>query len=231
MRVICIMTDVYNGIKSCDQAMLDFTLGTLSPARQAIMLCQREISGDIDTEINFQETVAASLMMQDEGEALSADFFDRFNENITDYDVKIETCSKDVADMGNEAQPHILRRLCGRPLSELKWKSLAPGVEIYDIMEGRGSNEDERLYLLRAKGGKKLPEHSHNGEEWTLIIQGGYEAGGEGYVSGDLHISDDDVSHAPHIDAGEDCICLVMTEGPLKMKSLLPRLLQPLIGI
>ena len=154
MRVICIMTDVYNGIKSCDQAMLDFTLGTLSPARQAIMLCQREISGDIDTEINFQETVAASLMMQDEGEALSADFFDRFNENIADYDVKIETCSKDAADMGNEAQPHILRVFAADLSPSLNGKALRRELKFMTLWGGAVRTRMSSFIYCAPRAGK-----------------------------------------------------------------------------
>jgi len=46
-----------------------------------------------------------------------------------------------------------------------------------------------------------------------------------------LHIEDETETHAPHIDEGEDCICLVMTEGLLKMQGWLPKLIQPVVGI
>jgi len=99
---------------------------------------------------------------------------------------------------------------------------------MHDILGGR---DTERLYLLRAKRGISLPEHSHTGEEWTLLLTGGYEASGVNYTRGDLHISNDEVEHSPKLDGHEDCMCLVMTEGPLKLKGFLPRLLQPLIGL
>ena len=40
------------------------------------------------------------------------------------------------------------------------------------------------------------------------------------FARGDLHIEDEDEIHSPHINEGEDCICLVMTQGPLKMQRL-----------
>ena len=99
------------------------------------------------------------------------------------------------------------------------------------FLGNRRYEDGERLYLLKAKGGMKMPEHSHKGEEWSLILTGSYSIGDKTYRRGDLHIEDDTVTHAPHIDEGEDCICLVMTEGPLVMKSWIPKIVQKVVGI
>ena len=76
-----------------------------------------------------------------------------------------------------------------------------------------------------------MPDHSHTGEEWTLILTGSYTVGEKRFTRGDLHIEDETETHAPHIDEGEDCICLVMTQGPLKMQGWLPKVVQKVVGI
>jgi putative transcriptional regulator len=119
----------------------------------------------------------------------------------------------------------------GHGLKELKWKSLVPGVAVHDILGDRKTKDGDRLYLLRAKGGMRMPDHGHNGEEWTLILTGSYRIGDKRFSRGDLHIEDDTEIHAPHIDEGEDCICLVMTQGPLKMQGWLPKVVQRVVGI
>lgn len=70
-----------------------------------------------------------------------------------------------------------------------------------------------------------MPEHSHVGEEWTLILQGSYHVGTTQYTRGDLKIEDENCTHMPIIDPGKDCICLVLTEGPMQPTGLVPRLL------
>jgi putative transcriptional regulator len=77
-----------------------------------------------------------------------------------------------------------------------------------------------------------VPAHDHNGIEMTLVLQGSYHVGEGLYASGMLEIADDDTTnHKPVIDQGEDCICLVVTEAPIKIHSLIGRLVQPFIGL
>lgn len=90
----------------------------------------------------------------------------------------------------------------------------------------------ETLYLLKAKPGMKMPKHSHHGEEWALILQGGYHIGAEGYVRGDLHREDGDCTHQPIVDDhGEACITLVASEGGLKFSNPFMNLLKPVLKI
>ena len=51
------------------------------------------------------------------------------------------------------------------------------------------------------------------------------------YARGDMQDLDDSVEHQPHALPGEDCICLVVTDHPLKFKSRAAQLVQPLLGI
>jgi len=90
---------------------------------------------------------------------------------------------------------------------------------------------DERLWLLRARGGVEVPEHGHNGDEWTLILKGSYLTSAGQFGVGDLDVSGVETVHQPIIDADEECICLVMTEGPIRLKSLMARMVQPIIGL
>ncbi len=48
---------------------------------------------------------------------------------------------------------------------------------------------------------------------------------------GDFEETDESVDHQPIADPGEDCICLAVTDAPLKFKSRIVRMIQPLLGI
>ena len=48
---------------------------------------------------------------------------------------------------------------------------------------------------------------------------------------GDMEVADQTIGHQPVIDDGEECICLVMTEGSLRLKNVFARMAQPFIGL
>ena len=211
-----------------EDAITDYALGTLSPAKHVMLACQSEISEAVAERVAFQEDVAASLIEDGASESLSPLFMGNVLANLPPQEggktVAANTNSEGLA-------PKSLRHMLGHGLTDMKWKSLIPGVAVHDIMGNRKTVDGDRLYLLKAKGGMRMPDHSHNGEEWTLILTGSYTVGEKRFTRGDMHIEGEDEIHAPHIDEGEDCICLVMTQGPLRMQGWLPKVVQKVVGI
>ena len=65
----------------------------------------------------------------------------------------------------------------------------------------------------------------------TLVLAGAFSDATGDYRRGDLQEADDSLEHKPHAAPGDDCICLAVTDAPLRFKSVAARLLQPLIGI
>ncbi|CAM3676444.1 ChrR family anti-sigma-E factor [Litorimonas haliclonae] len=215
-----------NNVVTSEAYITDYALGNLSPAKHIIMACQSEISEEVAKEVSFQEEIATSFLKQTDAKPLSPEFLEGVVANLP----KGES-GDEAQTIGQGLAPKTLRSVLGHGLQEMKWRSMVPGVAVHDVLGNRRYEDGERLYLLKAKGGMKMPEHSHKGEEWSLILTGSYSIGDKTYRRGDLHIEDDTVTHAPHIDEGDDCICLVMTEGPLVMKSWIPKIVQKVVGI
>jgi putative transcriptional regulator len=124
--------------------------------------------------------------------------------------------------------PEPLRSYLGGDLDTLKWKSLGVGAAqfIVKIQDGSAS-----VRLLRIPAGKPVPEHSHGGRELTLVLGGCFRDGSDFYGAGDFEEADPSTNHQPIAMPGEDCICLAVTDAPLRFRSLLVRLIQPLLGI
>jgi putative transcriptional regulator len=85
--------------------------------------------------------------------------------------------------------------------------------------------------LLYIPAGAAVPDHGHHGNELTMVLQGGFSDEYDHFLRGDVEIADEDINHTPIADVGEDCICLAVTDAPLKFSGLMPRLLQPLLRI
>lgn len=130
------------------------------------------------------------------------------------------------ADSGE--YPKALMEFINCDMEALNWRFMAPGMRNVRLWEGLNG---ERLWLLRARGGIAVPEHGHNGDEWTLVVKGSYRTSLGEFRVGDIEIADEDVIHQPLIAADEECICLVMTEGPIRLNNLMARMVQPFIGV
>lgn len=118
----------------------------------------------------------------------------------------------------------IMQALKGKPL---RWKSLGMGVKQSLLSE----SETGSTRLLYIPAGQAVPDHTHNGLELTLVLQGSFSDEAGRFGVGDVEIGDQDLEHTPVADAGDACICLAATDAPLRFKAFLPRLLQPLFRI
>ena len=106
---------------------------------------------------------------------------------------------------------------------------MGPGMQQCRLGEGPNG---QKLWLLKARGGTRIPVHDHRGTEFTLILRGSYCVGDDRYTPGLLEIATPDVvDHQPVIDEGQECICLVITDAPIRLHSWIGRLVQPFIGL
>lgn len=108
-----------------------------------------------------------------------------------------------------------------------KWKSVGLGVR-QSILS---ADEEGSVRLLYIPPGQAMPDHSHNGLEMTLVLQGSFSDETGHFGTGDIEIADSDLEHTPIAGEGEACICLAATDAPLQFSAFLPRLLQPLFRI
>jgi len=124
--------------------------------------------------------------------------------------------------------PEPLRSYVGGDLPDLKWKALGRGAYQVPIAINDG---ETNVRLLKIPAGKPVPEHGHGGRELTLVLCGSFEDEKGIFARGDIEEADSDLVHQPIASRGGDCICLAVTDAPLKFQGWLMRMVQPLIGI
>ncbi|TNF58266.1 MAG: transcriptional regulator [Rhodobacteraceae bacterium] len=123
--------------------------------------------------------------------------------------------------------PKPLQDYIGGDLEAIRWRSAGLGVK-QAILQ---TSPDASARLLLIPAGAAMPDHGHGGLEMTMVLQGAFVDDGERFGRGDVEIATEDLDHTPVADIGEDCICLAVTDAPLKFKSLLPRIAQPFLRI
>lgn len=211
-----------------DDWLIAYAAGNLSEAKSTLVATHASFHPELLAKIKDAETVAGALLGTTDKADLSDGFFDRLMDTIDAQDGEAIDVEKAIAKKGSNV-PQPLADYLNGDLDCVKWRFMGPGMKQAKLWTGENG---EKLWLLKAKGGTEIPEHGHNGSEMTLVLQGSYQVDGQKFGVGDLEIASDDIEdHRPMIDEGEDCICLVVTEAPIKLKSLMARAVQPFIGL
>ena len=117
-----------------------------------------------------------------------------------------------------------------RGLVRPKWRWLAPGISRIAVNATASNDPREHVCLIRVAPGKSLPDHGHRGWEATCVLAGSFSDSTGEYGPGDVAETDGDVMHEPVAGPDEACICLIAWQGRLRMRGLLARLAQPLMG-
>lgn len=123
--------------------------------------------------------------------------------------------------------PAPLQDYVGGDLESIRWRPVGMGVKQAVLPTSAAASA--RLLFIPA--GAAMPDHSHAGQEFTLVLQGAFSDGDDTFARGDIEIADEDVTHTPVAAPGDPCICLAVTDAPLRFQGWLPRLVQRFIGI
>ena len=123
--------------------------------------------------------------------------------------------------------PAPLQDYVGGDVNAIRWKSIGMGVKQAILPTTREASA--RLLFIPA--GAAVPDHGHNGMELTMVLQGAFSDEVDHFSRGDVEIADENLEHMPVADMSEDCICLAVTDAPLKFNKLMPRLFQPFLRI
>jgi putative transcriptional regulator len=124
--------------------------------------------------------------------------------------------------------PEPLRSYLGGDLDTLRWTRLAPRVQQISIdIPGCGP----QARMLRFQCGTQVPAHGHGGRELTLVLSGSLWDRNALLCRGDVAETDEKTEHQPHAGPDQDCICLAVTDAPLRFKGVFARLLQPLFKL
>lgn len=123
--------------------------------------------------------------------------------------------------------PEPLQGYVGGDLNTVRWRSIGGGVRQAILPTTRAAS----ARLLFIPGGVAVPDHGHRGTELTLVLKGAFRDETDRFGPGDIEIATEDLEHTPVAEVGEDCICLAVTDAPLKFNALMPRLLQPFMRI
>lgn len=207
------------------EMLLSYAAGTMSEPLSLLVATHLALCPDCRREVAAYEALGGEEIEQQPLETVGSDSLAQVLDRLDVPTAASFEVSLPEAGQVDIRVPRPLRDYLGGPLEQLDWRHRG-GVSEASLLADR---KDLRTRLMRIKPKTAIPEHTHHGPEYTLVLTGGFSDGKGHYTRGDVAFADPSVQHKPVADPGEDCICLAVTEGNLRFTGPIARLLSPLL--
>lgn len=219
-----------------DSLLIEYAAGTLSAGLSVAVSVHLEYCPCCMKKLERLNSVAASLFEQSElvrqslkrpaqNDAIKGDselldaIFDRIDveqaSRVGSAKITVTppqpVCNK--SRLG--ALPSKVNKLLNYSPDKLKWRAHGRNVTSARLSQYDGLNSS----LIRIKRNAKIPHHTHNGVEYTVVLEGSFSDEDGIYRQGDFITRTEKDYHAPVATANSDCLCLVVMDAPLKFKN------------
>jgi putative transcriptional regulator len=209
-----------------DETLLAYAAETLAPGARVVAAVHVGCCVRCRTRVSQFEALGGVVVDQLEPSSLSDGALERVMARIDEPAVPpreaLHAIAPTKAPIGIELPPALDD--CGIG----PWRWVAPGVR-WSKVSVPGDTQTN-VMLLKVAAGKRLPEHTHTGREFTLVLSGSFSDDRGRYAPGDFDEADSEIEHQPVVDKDGECICLAAIEGRMLLRGLLGRLVQPFVG-
>lgn len=210
------------------ELLMEHAAGSACEAVDLLVACHTTYCVECRTRVAELEGLGARLSLGDaasqEGDAAAlSDLLARLDSDASQVDVAAATPAVE-----DPLFPTPLLHYTG-PSDQVAWKRVLPGVYLFELDLRWG---DVPIRLTRARAGRGIPKHTHEGYECDLILQGGLHdltRGGD-FERGDVQAADETVTHELRALEGEDCILVAFNEGRPQGRSIGAKLLYRYLG-
>lgn len=208
-----------------DDLLLAYAAGTLSEGWSLAIACHLTMCPDCRRSLDVAEAAAGTLMEELPTVEGPADSWEQMKARLTAEPALPPAVP--VLRAPRAVLPEPLRNYLGGDVDTLKWRNMGTAKQILI----RTGDSGTQARLLRIPAGKPVPEHSHGGRELTVVLTGSFHDEIDTFGPGDIEDADGSLTHQPIAGPEEDCICLAITDAPLKFSSRIVRFVQPFLGI
>ncbi|MDZ7711848.1 MAG: ChrR family anti-sigma-E factor [Rhodovibrio sp.] len=220
-----------------DDLLQEYAAGNLSEPLSLLVATHIALKPESRQTVRFYEDVGGALLEASAPESMSNDAFERVMARI-EADAPVvpdggtAAAPADDAERTREALPEGVRIAADVPAplrdylastgSKASWRHRGGSVAELDLLP---DFPGYKTRLLRITAGSRIPQHTHDGAEYTLVLEGSFTDATGRYARGDVSVADDEVTHQPVAGQESDCICLAVTDAPLKMTGPFGRIL------
>ena len=123
--------------------------------------------------------------------------------------------------------PPVVKKLL-QSTGKLHWRQVGFAVKASRLLTGQDKYE---VNLHRIRKGGTVPEHDHQGLEITIVLEGSFSDENGVYHPGDFIAKLPGEKHRPTATQDNDCLCLSVSEAPIKLSGFWGRMITPFFKI
>lgn len=189
-----------------DEALLiEYASGALDEAKALLVATHLALCPTCRTAVKAGEAASAALAF----ESATVDVLSAPDVVAIEVEQRQPAMPQGALDV-----PQPLRSYLGAPVSALGWRPVLRGMREYPLPEFAGR---ATVRLLAIEPGKRMPRHTHDGRELTLVLQGSFADATGDYAKGDVATADASIDHQPQAGGRELCLCLAVEDAPLRL--------------
>jgi putative transcriptional regulator len=210
-----------------EDILLDYAAGSLSEGWTIAVASHLALCPKCRAQSNHADVIGGALLDVIAPEPLATEAWQAMRARL-DAEPAPAPAPTRSAPPAKPVLPMPLRAYVGGDIDTIKWRPLGRGAAQMLLPT---ADPTTQVRLLRIPAGKPVPEHSHGGRELTLVLAGSFRDGELLFGPGDIEDADGSILHTPTATPEADCICLAVTDAPLRFSSWIVRLIQPILKI
>lgn len=212
------------------EILLDYAAGALTEGPALAIATHVAMCRECADEVRLLEAVGGALLEQVSPEPVADVLLERTLALLDQPEpARVAPSSSDERSAAQVPEP--LLAYIGRGLAHLAWHRVGGIVSAVEEVRLPVAAKTVKVSLMRLKAGSLMPKHTHRGNEYTLVLEGGFSDGGNQYGPGDFVAKDPSHTHQPVVDEDGDCLCLVVLDAPLRLTGPMGKLINPFLRI
>ena len=210
-----------------DELYAAYASGRLDQGFVLLLETQAALRPDISRSLRRADAIGGLMLERESKSPMSFGALDRAMKALDGIEAPVrEACRRAQSGLGELIRlPRPLQDFALDAASQRGWSSAGRGLSIMKL----DVESDTECELLRIEPGCGAPQHTHDGNEFTLVITGQFSDGRGTYRPGDISIAGPDDVHRPIADEGEICLALAVRDGGLRFTGMLG-LIQRVLG-
>jgi len=208
-----------------DEVLLDYATGAATEPMAALIAAHVALNAGSRATLRQLEALGGALLQETPPQSLAEGSLARAMAQLGAQTRDVAAPPSPHAD--GDMLPAALRPYAPKGMAALAWRKLGFGLS--EAMLECRQDSDYKLSLLRIGPGRALPHHGHRGEEYVMVLEGGFTDDRGSYVRGDVSCNDETTEHRPVADSDGACLCLVARQGAVRFTGLLGLILNPFL--
>ncbi|MFN4183817.1 MAG: ChrR family anti-sigma-E factor [Hyphomonas sp.] len=207
-----------------------YAAGCIDPAFALMLEAQSLMRSDVRRSVAVSEMISGNFLDAAPEAQMSDDALERTLARINALEAPPEmqrAAGKAAGDALGEmlSLPEPVRGAALDAASKQGWQMMGLGLKRLKL--DISSTMEVELYRITA--GSKIPRHSHGGNEFTMVLSGGFSDERGNYGPGDVCLNGPNDTHQPVADADEICYALAVRDGGLRFTGVMG-MVQKLLG-